>query len=45
MRSHQFVMYLFNYKIIDVRWCWDTGTKGTTFDEALKEHEAMDDGS
>ena len=25
MRYYQFVMYLFTYKVIDVRWCWETG--------------------
>ena len=41
MRYHQFVMYLFGYKIIDVRWCWNTEKNEATFDDALEEARDM----
>lgn len=40
MKYHQFVMYLFGYKVIDVRWQWNTEKKENTFAEALTQYEA-----
>jgi hypothetical protein len=38
MKYHQFVMYLFGYKVIDVRWSWNTKTKDE-WSAALAEME------
>ncbi len=34
MKYYQFVMYLFTYKVIDVRWCWETGASPAVKDAA-----------
>jgi len=37
MKFYQFVMYLFGYKVIDVRWQWNTKKEITTYAEAMAD--------
>ena len=41
MKYHQFVMYLFGFKVIDVRWQWNT-KKEITYADAMDDLERHD---